>query len=340
MATDTFLERRAAAGEHDAQYALACAHEDAGRNDMARGWFARAAKSGDAAALRRLAINLLTREPRAVPDAIGMIREAAARGDADASHLCAVLAGQDIALASNWSIAFDYLARAAQLGSALARDQIGLLSSGSGKIEVARWLAPRPLQSVREEPRICICEGFATAAECNWLIARGRPRLAAAEIYDPASGGGFRANDIRNNSAASFDIAQSDLVLVLLRERIAKLTALAVEHMEPTMVLHYAVGQQFAPHHDFINPATPGLRQDIARNGQRVATFLLYLNDDYEGGETEFCDLGWRYRGRKGDALIFWNVTPQGEPDLTTLHAGLPPTRGEKWLLSQWLRKR
>ena len=106
------------------------------------------------------------------------------------------------------------------------------------------------------------------------------------------------------------------------------------------MVLHYETGQQFAPHFDFIDPDLPQLRADLARRGQRVATFLLYLNDDHEGGETAFPDLGWRHRGRKGDALMFWNVDPAGAPDRRTRHAGLSPTRGEKWLLSQWIRAR
>ena len=71
-----------------------------------------------------------------------------------------------------------------------------------------------------------------------------------------------------------------------------------------------------------------------------MATFLIYLNDDYEGGETDFPMLSWRYRGRKGDALVFWNVSPQGHVERKLLHAGLPPTSGEKWLLSQWVRDR
>jgi hypothetical protein len=50
--------------------------------------------------------------------------------------------------------------------------------------------------------------------------------------------------------------------------------------------------------------------------------------------------LKWRYRGRKGDAIFFWNVDPSGAPDKRTYHAGLAPTRGEKWLLSQWIRER
>ena len=67
---------------------------------------------------------------------------------------------------------------------------------------------------------------------------------------------------------------------------------------------------------------------------------MVYLSEDFEGGETDFPELGFRYRGEKGDALLFWNVTPDGLPDAKTLHAGLAPTRGEKWLLSQWMRRR
>jgi prolyl 4-hydroxylase len=66
----------------------------------------------------------------------------------------------------------------------------------------------------------------------------------------------------------------------------------------------------------------------------------VYLNDDYEGGETEFPRIGLRFRGKRGDALMFDNVRPSGALDYDTLHAGLPPTRGEKWLFSQWVRSR
>jgi hypothetical protein len=104
--------------------------------------------------------------------------------------------------------------------------------------------------------------------------------------------------------------------------------------------LNYLPGQQFEPHFDFLDSAVPGYTDDLRSNGQRVATFLLYLNEEFDGGETEFPELGWRYKGRTGDALLFWNVDGSELPDRRTLHAGLPPTSGEKWLLSQWLRKR
>jgi hypothetical protein len=67
---------------------------------------------------------------------------------------------------------------------------------------------------------------------------------------------------------------------------------------------------------------------------------LIYLNDDFDGGETNFPLINRRFKGRKGDALFFRNVNDAGAPDIRTLHAGLAPTRGEKWLFSQWARRR
>ena len=48
-------------------------------------------------------------------------------------------------------------------------------------------------------------------------------------------------------------------------------------------LVHFGPGQQYTPHHDFMQPR-------IENKGQpaRFATLLLYLNEDMEGGATEF----------------------------------------------------
>ena len=58
---------------------------------------------------------------------------------------------------------------------------------------------------------------------------------------------------------------------------------------------------------------------------------LVFDQDDY---------LKYTFKGRTGDALMFGNVSENGAPDPMSLHAGLPPRSGEKWLLSQWVRNR
>jgi len=84
----------------------------------------------------------------------------------------------------------------------------------------------------------------------------------------------------------------------------------------------------------------PGFAEYLQKFGQRIATVLIYLNEDYAGGETAFPKLGLNFRGATGDALFFTNVDRSGRADPLTLHAGTPPTSGEKWVLSQWIRDR
>jgi prolyl 4-hydroxylase len=329
----TPLETRAQQNDVAAQVELAQSHAARGDHNMARGWLARAAQNGHRPALRLLAESLLLCPPQQPEQGIAMIRQAAEAGDAQALYNCASLAAQDATLHGNWDVAAQYLRRAADAGLETARTEQAIVPGDIGPL-----LAPRQFEILRDSPRLLVCPNFASPAECDWLIGAARPRIELAQVYDGATGAGVTAHELRDNSSAAFGILQMGLVLSAMRHRLRTSCGFESCILEPPMVLHYAPGQQFAPHFDFMDPQLPGLRQVIATRGQRVATFLLYLNDDFTGGETAFEALGLYHRGRKGDALLFWNVDEQGAPDRRTRHAGVPPQDGEKWVLSQWVR--
>ncbi len=113
-----------------------------------------------------------------------------------------------------------------------------------------------------------------------------------------------------------------------------------MQNAEGPTILHYAVGEQITNHVDFLNPGIADYERLIHERGERIITFLLYLNDDYDGGETDFPRIGVRHRGRRRGGLFFTNALPNGKPDVRMVHAGLPPTRGEKWIVSQFFRSR
>jgi prolyl 4-hydroxylase len=197
-------------------------------------------------------------------------------------------------------------------------------------IDLAKWLELAPKAMVSESPWIAGVKKFVTAEMCDWLITRARSRLRPSRIYDDQAGQHRRSSD-RTNSLAPFRAPDRDMILAILRARIAALTQLPVQAMQNPHILHYSIEQEFRPHYDTpADPDAPGFRR-------RVLTFLIALNDDYEGGETAFLAVKGRWKGRKGGALFFSNVGPDGMLDRKTLHAGLPVTRGEKWLLSQWI---
>lgn len=260
---------------------------------------------------------------------------AAEAGDGGATHRLAVLTAMGLGVRQDWPGALALLERAADAGFAPAIAERNLL----GEVNLADWLTPPAPKPVMAGPAIFAIEGFLKPAVCDWMTDKAAALLEPAMVYDPDTGAA-RQEDVRTNHAAQLDLGEMDLVTALVRERIARAAGLPVPGLEWTQVLRYTVGQTFDWHVDWLDPAVPGYADDLRRRGQRIATCLVYLNDDYEGGETAFEAGGLRWRGRKGDALMWANTLPDGSIDSRTRHAGLPPTSGEKRVLSQWLRGR
>ncbi|MGE0046685.1 MAG: prolyl hydroxylase family protein [Hyphomonadaceae bacterium] len=309
---------------------------------------ARAAQ-GDARAMveagRRMLVGLDA--PFSPVEGAALIEAAAALENGQAHHQLAILCGAGAGRAQSWGEALDHLQRAASLNWAPARGELKFLADREGvnwralrrSISAKDWLRARPSEIVNDSPRIARVRGFASARECAWFKMRAKPGLTRATVYDEATGGLIPVRE-RTNTETTFSLVYADLPLLFLQTRLA--TALGAERMafETTKVLHYEPGQEFAPHYDFIETDTPALADSVAREGQRVATALVYLNDGYEGGETQFPNLDVSFKGATGDLYWFENIDASGAGDPRTLHAGAPPTRGEKWVLSQWVREK
>jgi prolyl 4-hydroxylase len=267
--------------------------------------------------------------------ALELIEAASAQGHPEAAAMSALFESMGTGRPQSWPKAIEALERAAKLGSQSAQGQLRALSERG----LEQLFQPPPRQKLSDRPRILAFPGFASFAECDWVVARARERLQPAHVVDPAAGGNTY-HAVRDNSLTEFQLPDMDVVLEVLRTRISTAIRLPVPIFEAPQVLHYSVGQQFREHHDFLDPSVAGFAEQLRRFGQRIATVLVYLNDEYAGGETVFPRLGVSYRGRKGDALFFTNVDSAGRGDPLTTHAGKPPTEGEKWVLSQWIRDR
>lgn len=278
---------------------------------------------------------------------IRLIMAAAERGGGYASAIAATFFASGMSGRIDWPRGLDYLLRAAELGFAPAQQELRVLAGKrAGKdwkalrraIDIDTWRrfpAPRPLS---EDPLVLAAPGLLPLDVCDHLIAHAAPRLAPAKVYDD---GEMTTLDIRRNTSAEFPICDMDMVFLAARERLCALGGLSPMQADGAQVLHYDVGERFVHHFDFFEPTVESNARIIATTGQRVVTVLVYLNEDgLQGGETDFPRLNIRHRGRKGDGVMFRNLDRAGQPDRRTWHAGLPPTAGEKWLLSLWIRDR
>lgn len=124
---------------------------------------------------------------------------------------------------------------------------------------------------------------------------------------------------------------KQNALITLIEERLEQWTLLPLVHQEDMQILRYAAGQKYGAHYDSLDKDSP-----------RIATVLLYLRaTDLDGGETAFPAANkWigsgKERGpfsecaeghvaakpKKGDALMFYSLKPDGDSDVASLHTG------------------
>lgn len=180
---------------------------------------------------------------------------------------------------------------------------------------------------ISEDPYIALYPQLFSPAECRYLAVLGTPWLERAAVVDLT--GTPRYDDVRDANACSIPNLTEDVVVQAINRCIAKATGTEAAWGEPLNILKYAPGQQYKPHHD-------GHGAD--NKSVRVLTALIWLNDQFEGGETDFPKIKLRVRGGVGDMLVFRNVLDDGALDDRMTHAGLPVTQGVKWMASRWIR--
>lgn len=187
-------------------------------------------------------------------------------------------------------------------------------------------------------PNIVVLGGFLDQDACRELIDLARPRMKRSSVVHHADG--VRIDDTRTSSGCHFrrgEVAQ----VADIEQRIAQLTGIPVENGEGLQVLHYLPGQHYVPHWDYFPPESPS-SADIVRpekGGQRVATFIAYLNSVPLGGETEFPRAGVKVAAVQGNGCFFSYCSADSQLDPLTLHSGNAVIDGEKWIAVKWLRE-
>ena len=180
---------------------------------------------------------------------------------------------------------------------------------------------------ISADPYIALYPGLFSPAECKYLAVIAAPWLEKARVsVDDAE---TQLEIVRDADSSAISHLAEDLVVQRINRCIAAATGTRPEWGEPLNVLRYKQGQQFRPHHDGRGPG---------EGATRIMTALIWLNEQFDGGETEFPTLNIRVRGGVGDMLVFRNVHDDGSEDDRLIHAGLPVSNGVKWMASRWIR--
>lgn len=175
-------------------------------------------------------------------------------------------------------------------------------------------------------------ERFLHPEECEELIDVIKRRLRPSTIsHDGSADSSFR-------TSRTCDLVGGEPAVRALDAKICGAMGIDPKLAEPSQGQYYEVTQEFKPHTDYFE-AYELERHSTPTLGQRTWTFMIYLNDVEEGGETAFVNVGLVIPPKQGMAVLWNNLRPDGSGNYDTLHHGTPVKAGYKAIVTKWFRR-
>lgn len=128
-------------------------------------------------------------------------------------------------------------------------------------------------------------------------------------------------NNIDSNQDVSFIRETLESAIINTSNEYAKFYNMDIGQLMPISISKYLIGKSMGPHvDDYENGENPNI------------SVVLYLNDDYEGGELYFKEQDIRIKPEPGSIVIFPSVKPY-------YHESLPILSGVKYMSPGFWRK-
>ena len=175
---------------------------------------------------------------------------------------------------------------------------------------------------------------FLNKNECEELIRIIKKRLKPSSIVISGI-----EEDKNFRTSRTCDLGNLDNPLIKeIDRRICEFIGIDQKFSEMIQGQYYEVGEEFKSHTDFFEKDQ--MQNFTKKNGQRTFTFMVYLNDVEEGGETEFINLNRVFTPKQGTALSWNNLTSTGLGNHNTMHQAHPIKKGNKAVITKWFRER
>jgi prolyl 4-hydroxylase len=174
-------------------------------------------------------------------------------------------------------------------------------------------------------------DNFLSNEECLELINIGETKL-----YDSKTTNEITA--YRTSSTCDLGLIDNELVNNI-NKKICDFMQIDNSFSEPIQMQKYLVGQEFKRHTDYFK-VNFDYEDNAKIQGNRTWTFMIYLNNVEEGGETQFFNINRCFTPKMGQVIFWNNLNLDGTGNLDTLHAGLPIIKGKKYIITKWFREK
>lgn len=183
-----------------------------------------------------------------------------------------------------------------------------------------------------DQLQMYVCQNFLSIEERASLIQLIDNNAKPSTLY-----AGTELEDFR--TSFSCDLNPHDPSVKSIDTKISNLLGVLPGYSEVIQGQRYDVGQQFKEHHDFFHTTEAYWQSERTNGGQRSWTAMIYLNDDLEGGTTEFYKAKVGVRPLAGMLVAWNNMQPDGKQNNFSLHSGKPVTKGRKYIITKWFRQ-
>lgn len=178
-----------------------------------------------------------------------------------------------------------------------------------------------------------ILRDFLDERECAAFIgmidANRKPSRLMSDKADPT----YRTSETCN-------LDPKDALVQHLEGKFTAVLGMNSKYSEYVQGQRYAVGQQFKPHHDYLDTSEEYWFKQEKVGGQRTWTAMVFLNVPEKGGETYFPKVDLKIPPRRGSLVTWNNLDAGGEPNRATIHQGMPVLAGLKYIITKWYRER
>jgi hypothetical protein len=177
---------------------------------------------------------------------------------------------------------------------------------------------------------IKIVDNFLSSSECDYIInfykknqLFQKSRLTALISINDEQSFSYQSN-YRTSESCLLEMKNEKIDIIY--QKVKSLLKIKLSQIEPLQCVRYKKNTYFAPHFD---------SNELLN---RKYTLLIYLNDDFSGGETYFPELKKSIKPKKGTALLFKNFINKKRSTIYSLHAGLPVSKGVKYACNIWIK--
>lgn len=139
------------------------------------------------------------------------------------------------------------------------------------------------------------------------------------------------ATSTSRTSSTTFLSEADDPAVTAVFDKVAALVGATKDRFENMQVVRYKRGEEYKAHYDPCFKCSAG-NKDLLRE----RTVIAYLNDDFDGGATDFPETGDSVRPLKGAVAVFRSLQ-DGKIVQESKHQGAPVTRGTKWVATVWV---